>query len=410
LWRLIARDRDGREVARVHVAPPSGEIVIGRDPDAHVQLPSVGVSRRHARIAAQGEKLLIFDEGSANGVVVEGRRIARSAELKPGALVQIAEFLIEIDVAAAEGGGKPAAQPETWRLLCTGGRLDGRVFQLNKAGVVVGRGPGVDVVIDDPSISRRHARFAPVDGALQVEDLGSQNGTFVGGAQVERARVEEGQQLRLGDLSFAVERGAGSSTAFVGPAALRRGLFWAGIAAAVAGSLLLVLAMVRKPVQEPPTSLDRLSSEVEEHVEKARLAISRRHFSDAMGELGQALTRDPLNTEARNLERRVAQEQKTEKLMLQAAEALARGGAEDLAHARSIYLQIPDGSAFHGEAETKRADIEKRLPAQLVHEAERTCTSGEPTERCRSIVCAAAGLRDPAAVRLRRRYANVTCP
>src|SRR5262249_13873667 len=153
---------------------------------------SVGVSRRHARIAAQGDKLLIFDEGSANGVVVEGRRIARSAELKPGALVQIAEFLIEIDVATPTDGGK-RAMPETWRLLCTSGPLDGRVYQLAKAGTVVGRGPGVDVVIDDPSISRRHARFAPVDGALQVEDLGSQNGTFVGGAQVERARVEEGQ-------------------------------------------------------------------------------------------------------------------------------------------------------------------------------------------------------------------------
>src|SRR5215470_20350155 len=104
MWRLIARDRDGREVARVHVAPPAGEIIIGRDPDAQIQLLSVGVSRRHARIAVQGSELLIFDEGSANGVVVEGRRIARSAELRPGALVQIAEFLIEVEAASANEG------------------------------------------------------------------------------------------------------------------------------------------------------------------------------------------------------------------------------------------------------------------------------------------------------------------
>jgi pSer/pThr/pTyr-binding forkhead associated (FHA) protein len=409
LWRLIARDRDGREVARVHVGPPAGEIVIGRDPEAQVQLPSVGVSRRHARVVVESDKLLIYDEGSANGVVVEGHRIARSAELKPGQLIQIAEFLIEIDVASATDGGKPAAA-EKWRLLCTGGRLDGRVFELAKAGTVVGRGPGVDVVIDDPSISRRHARFAPVDGALQVEDLGSQNGTYVAGAKVERARVEEGQQLRLGDLPFAVERGAGSSTAYVGPAAVRRGLLWAGVAAAVAGAVLLVLAAVRKPAPPPNTGLDKMAMEVDEHIERARLAISRRHLTDAVDELGQALARDPLNTEARNLERRVAQEQKTEKLMLQAAEGLARGGAEDLAHARTIYLQIPDGSAFHGEAMAKRADIDKRLPGQLARDAEHECTRAEPNARCRALVCVAAGLRDPAAVRLRRRYGTVSCP
>src|SRR5215470_19656208 len=120
MWRLIARDRDGREVARVHVAPPAGEIIIGRDPDAQIQLPSVGVSRRHARIVVQGTELLIFDEGSANGVVVEGRRIGRSAELRPGALVQIAEFLIEVESASGEGAKRDAG-PERWRLLCTGG-------------------------------------------------------------------------------------------------------------------------------------------------------------------------------------------------------------------------------------------------------------------------------------------------
>ena len=409
MWRLIARDRDGREVARVHVGSPSGEIVIGRDPEAHVQLPSVGVSRRHARVVVEGEKLLIIDEGSANGVVVEGHRIARSAELKPGQLIQIAEFLIEIEVASPTDGGKPALA-EKWRLLCIGGRLEGRVFELAKAGTVAGRGPGVDVVIDDPSISRRHARFAPVDGALQVEDLGSQNGTYVAGAKVERARVEQGQQLRLGDLPFAVERGAGSSTAYVGPAALRRGLFWAGVAAAVAGAILLVLATVRRPAPEPTTGLDKMALEVDEHIERARLAISRRHLTDAADELGQALARDPLNAEARNLGHRVAQEQKTEKLMLQAAEALARGGAEDLAHARQVYLQIPEDSVFHADAASKRADIDKRLPAQLVREAEHECTHDEPSTRCKSLVCAAASLRDPAAVRLRRRYGNVSCP
>jgi hypothetical protein len=149
---------------------------------------------------------------------------------------------------------------------------------------------------------------------------------------------------------------------------------------------------------------------VDEHVERARLLLSRRHFTEANDELHQALTRDPLHGEARNLERRVAQEQKTEKLMLSAAEALAHGGAEDLARARAVYLQIPDSSLFRHDADEKRADIDKRLPPLLAKEAERECEKDEPTPRCKALVCAAATLKDATSVRLRRKYGSFSCP
>src|SRR3954467_3881890 len=43
-----------------------------------------------------------------------------------------------------------------------------------------GRG-GATLVIEDPEMSRRHARVCPVEGGVLVEDLGSTNGTFVNG-------------------------------------------------------------------------------------------------------------------------------------------------------------------------------------------------------------------------------------
>ncbi|MGI8631092.1 MAG: FHA domain-containing protein [Solirubrobacterales bacterium] len=42
--------------------------------------------------------------------------------------------------------------------------------------IVVGR-EGADLAIDDAEVSRRHAAIRPVDGGLEVEDLGSKNGT-----------------------------------------------------------------------------------------------------------------------------------------------------------------------------------------------------------------------------------------
>ena len=47
----------------------------------------------------------------------------------------------------------------------------GRQFPLDRA-VVLGRDAAADVVLDDPRVSRRHARITPSDGVVVVVDLG----------------------------------------------------------------------------------------------------------------------------------------------------------------------------------------------------------------------------------------------
>src|SRR5262245_36076885 len=53
--------------------------------------------------------------------------------------------------------------------------------------VVVGRAPPADVTINDVGLSRQHARFTLAQGEVAVEDLGSTNGTLLGGRIIERA-------------------------------------------------------------------------------------------------------------------------------------------------------------------------------------------------------------------------------
>lgn len=72
--------------------------------------------------------------------------------------------------------------------------------------VVLGRGAGCDVVIEDISISQRHAQLVlelDEDGepGYLVEDLGSSNGTFLDGKQLQpgkRRPIEDSMSLRLG--------------------------------------------------------------------------------------------------------------------------------------------------------------------------------------------------------------------
>jgi len=64
--------------------------------------------------------------------------------------------------------------------------------------LVIGR-EGADLTIDDGELSRRHAVVRSVADGLEVEDLGSKNGTFVDGRLIDGpALVAEGAQLKLG--------------------------------------------------------------------------------------------------------------------------------------------------------------------------------------------------------------------
>jgi len=78
-------------------------------------------------------------------------------------------------------------------------------------GLTLGRSSDCDVVLREPSVSRRHARLLWHDGGLHVEDLGSSNGIEVNGARVARAPLADGDELMVGDVRFRVG-GPGEST------------------------------------------------------------------------------------------------------------------------------------------------------------------------------------------------------
>ena len=63
-----------------------------------------------------------------------------------------------------------------------------------------------DVVVEDAELSRKHAVFRIVDGKLEVEDLGSTNGTFVEGRRIdEPTRIENGTRVKIGISLFVAE-------------------------------------------------------------------------------------------------------------------------------------------------------------------------------------------------------------
>ena len=65
--------------------------------------------------------------------------------------------------------------------------------------LVIGRATDAHVVLDDPQVSRHHARVTPRGARAVVEDLGSSNGTFVNGAELHApAEVRPGDDVLVG--------------------------------------------------------------------------------------------------------------------------------------------------------------------------------------------------------------------
>ena len=84
-------------------------------------------------------------------------------------------------------------------LLVLSGKETGRIFILSKAEVTIGRSEEVDVLIVDPSISRRHARLRLISPeAVSLEDLGSKNGTFFDGQRISQIDLRDGDRFQLG--------------------------------------------------------------------------------------------------------------------------------------------------------------------------------------------------------------------
>jgi VWFA-related protein len=127
-----------------------------------------------------------------------------------------------LDFAAHEHTEEPAAETEAmaavddrtrimhkrrafaW-LTVVEGTDKGKTYELGEQGVFsLGRSSENDIVLDDDSVSRSHAKIEAKDGRYIVHDCASANGTFVAGERVDLGDLVDGVTLQLGDevLSF----------------------------------------------------------------------------------------------------------------------------------------------------------------------------------------------------------------
>ena len=92
------------------------------------------------------------------------------------------------------------------------GTRPGRTFQVfaGRQPTTIGRGDECDITLEDDRASRKHARILLAYGSWVLQDLGSSNGTLVRGQAIDKARLENGAPVQIGNtlLSFHAEENA----------------------------------------------------------------------------------------------------------------------------------------------------------------------------------------------------------
>ncbi|MGD8858118.1 MAG: FHA domain-containing protein, partial [Chloroflexota bacterium] len=80
------------------------------------------------------------------------------------------------------------------------GLAPGQVIALEDDVLTLGRDPLSDIILDDPEVSRHHARLALLAGGYAIQDMGSTNGTFVDGKRLtgDPITLKPGQVIMLG--------------------------------------------------------------------------------------------------------------------------------------------------------------------------------------------------------------------
>jgi pSer/pThr/pTyr-binding forkhead associated (FHA) protein len=80
----------------------------------------------------------------------------------------------------------------------SGGGRAGETFTLDGERTTVGRSPDCEIFLDDVTVSRKHAVIERTGNELNIEDLGSLNGTFLNRKRIDNGPLSDGDELQIG--------------------------------------------------------------------------------------------------------------------------------------------------------------------------------------------------------------------
>ncbi|MEZ4599575.1 MAG: FHA domain-containing protein [Syntrophotaleaceae bacterium] len=196
---------------------------VGRDLGNDLVLDDSAISGFHAGIFCENGRVELVDLGSTNGTFVNGNRVTGRIELRSWDTVRFGKTEMEVldpadrrptSVMPAVSADKvesviqtPSSlskQPIAMLKSVSPGNTAPSCMEIHER-ISVGRAPGNNLVLNTSTISSKHAEILVSDGALELVDLGSTNGTFVNGRKIGRQVLQNGDLIRFDEVEYRLD-------------------------------------------------------------------------------------------------------------------------------------------------------------------------------------------------------------
>jgi pSer/pThr/pTyr-binding forkhead associated (FHA) protein len=222
--KLIQLNPNGPE-QEFELAKPS--VSLGRATTNDITLEDIRVSRSHARLDIAAGEVTLLDLGSSNGTRVNGILVERTT-LAPGDTISLGgqQLKYSLDAPSEEVGftvidtqvqlDQTLAEEvlqvvindtSTSSLVIFTGDRTWSVGLADVDLVTIGRDDNCAVFIDDSKVSRQHAEVQHRGEAFLLKDLGSTNGTWMNGQQIEQHILQDGDVIHIGSTQIVFKRG-----------------------------------------------------------------------------------------------------------------------------------------------------------------------------------------------------------
>ena len=195
-----------------------GSQEVGCAPGVAIELRTPGIAEHHAELLRDADSVTLRALAADAALAVNGQPVSEpdGVILRPGDLIDFAGVqarVVAVEKASATPAvRRPAPVDDTgatrvrmavpkFVLRGVSGAAFGKTYPVI-AQQVIGRQADCDIAIASEEISRRHAKVRPTSTGLQVEDLGSSNGTYINGKRVQEGLLRPGEELRLDNIRF----------------------------------------------------------------------------------------------------------------------------------------------------------------------------------------------------------------
>ena len=174
-------------------------IIIGRSDDCDYVIDDRLASRKHAQILVSNNQVYITDLGSSNGTKILGQRLVPNMprKLGEGDYFSIGHALCQVVTTTVQN---------PYRLWYRIGEQPWQETTFSED-IVIGRGDDVGLKVHEGHISRSHAMIRMSGENFYLQDLGSQNGTFLEGKRIaanQPVQIYPGQYFMIGRATFTV--------------------------------------------------------------------------------------------------------------------------------------------------------------------------------------------------------------